>query len=116
MHPADLIVFNPPWTRGPVETLLDRALNYDDPTLFERFFDQAEQRLAPGGRVVLVFSNVTQLVRADDPHPIEVELERGRFVRVNQLKRRIKPPPGRRRTRERVEVWELARAVDPLPA
>ena len=108
---ADLIVFNPPWTEGPVANLLDRALHYDD-DLFQRFFDQAHERLAPGGRVVLVFSNVIRLVQPDAPHPIDTELERGRFVLVNKRVRRIKPPMGGprapRRTKERVEVWELA--------
>ena len=89
---ADLIVFNPPWTRGPVQNLLDRALHYDDDGLFLRFFDQAAARLTPEGRVVLVFSNVTQLVQPDAPHPILAELGRGRFELVNKLTRRIKPP------------------------
>ncbi|MEO0605709.1 MAG: methyltransferase, partial [Myxococcota bacterium] len=106
---VDLVVFNPPWTQGPVETWLDRALHYEETSLFTRFFDQAAERLAPEGRVVLVFSNVMRLVQPDEPHPIEVELERGRFERLNTSVRRIRPPRGtRRRTRERVEVWELA--------
>jgi len=107
---ADLIVFNPPWTQGPVDNLLDRALHYDD-DLFQRFFDQAHRCLAPGGRVVVVFSNVIRLVQPDVPHPIDAELERGRFELVTKNVRRIKPAPGgpkpARRTRERVEVWEL---------
>jgi SAM-dependent methyltransferase len=109
--PADLIVFNPPWTFGRVDNLLDRALHYDD-DLFERFFDQAHAGLRTGGRVVLVFSNVIRLVQPDVPHPVEAELERGRFRKVDVLSRRVKPQRGQpkpaRRTRERVEVWELA--------
>jgi hypothetical protein len=109
--PADLIVFNPPWTRGDGAGLLDRALTFEE-GLFERFFDQASARLAPEGRLVLVFSNVMQLVQPDQPHPILTELERGRFTCLNKLSRRVKPASKdgrRRRTRERVEVWELAR-------
>ena len=45
------------------------------------------------------------------PHPILSELERGRFKLVQKLQRKVKPAPGkdgrRRRTREKVEVWEL---------
>jgi len=108
---ADLIVFNPPWMPGPVENLLDRALHYDD-DLLQRFFDQAHARLAPGGRLVIVFSNITQLVRPDESHPIKSELERGRFTLEAKMVRRIKPAAGGstpvRRTKERVEVWELA--------
>lgn len=109
--PFDLIVFNPPWVEGAVDNLLDRALCYEE-GLFERFFDQAHARLAPGGRVVLVFSNILRLVKPDAPHPIEAELARGRFHQVQRLQRRVKPPRPQdgpaRRTRERVEVWELA--------
>ncbi len=108
--PADLIVFNPPWTQGPVEGLLDRALYFED-DLFERFFEQARARITPGGRVVLVFSNIIALVQPDVPHPIEAELARGRFKLVQKLCRKVKNPPDeegrRRRTKERVEVWEL---------
>ena len=108
---AALSGFNPPWPLGPVDNLLDRALNSQG-DLFERFFDQALARLAPGGRVVIVFSNVIRLVQPDVPHPIDAELARGRFRLVDMMKRRVKPPPGAtgpaRRTKERVEVWELA--------
>lgn len=102
---ADLVVFNPPWIPGPVEGLLDRALHYDD-DLFERFFGQARDRLAADARVVVVFSNIGRLLLPEAPHPLEAELERGRFGLVNTMTRRIKGGP--RRTRERVEVWELA--------
>jgi hypothetical protein len=111
--PADLIVFNPPWIRGEAEGLLDRSLYFED-GLFERFFDQATARLNPDSRIVLLFSNVLELVQPDVPHPILAELERGRLRLVQKLKRKVKPAPSktgqRRRTRERVEVWELASA------
>jgi hypothetical protein len=111
--PVDLIVFNPPWLQGRIENLLDRALYYED-GLFQRFFDQADSHLAPDGRVVLIFSNLTDLVQPDVPHPIRAELERGRFTLVKKLRHKVRPSPTgeggqTRRTRERVEVWELAR-------
>ncbi len=109
---VDLVVFNPPWMRGAVDDLLDRAMYFDD-ELFERFFDQAHARLAPHGRVVLLFSNVIELVQPDVPHPFLAELDRGRFRLVQKLQRKVKAKPSktgqRRRTREKVEVWELAR-------
>ncbi len=108
--PADLIVFNPPWMQGDVEGLLDGALYFED-GLFERFFEQASTRLTPSGRIVLLFSTVIQLVQPDHPHPIAAELERGRFELVQKLQRKVKPGRSRtgqrRRTKERVEVWEL---------
>lgn len=103
--PIDLIVSNPPWMKGEVGRTLDLAMYFQD-GFFERFFDQSLQRLAPGGRVVLVFSNIIELSQPDVPHPIETELARGRFRLVEKLTRRVKPL--RRRTREKVEVWELA--------
>ncbi len=109
---ANLIAFNPPWTQGEVHSPLDAALLFEE-GLFERFFDQALSHLAPGGRVVLLFSTIMQLVQPELPHPILSELERGRFVLVDKLQRRIRPKRDdrgiRRRTRERVELWELAR-------
>ena len=106
----DLIVFNPPWIEGEVEELLDQAL-YFNSELFERFFDQAFERLSSSGRLVLVFSNVIQLLQPNVPHPILTELASGRFRLVQKLRRRVRPPKkkGERRTRERVEVWELAK-------
>lgn len=103
--PLDLIVSNPPWMKGDVGRTLDLAMYFQD-GFFERFYDQALQRLAPGGRVVFVFSNIIELSQPDVPHPIQTELDRGRFRLVEKLTRRVKPL--RRRTREKVEVWELA--------
>lgn len=104
----DLIVFNPPWMHGTPRRPLDQAMFFED-GLFERFFDQAAERLSPSGRIVMLFSNILRLVQRDHPHPIDAELARGRFTLVQKLRRKVKPEPGRR-TREKVEVWELARA------
>jgi SAM-dependent methyltransferase len=103
--PFDLIVSNPPWMKGEVGRTLDLAMYFQD-GFFERFYDQALQRLAPDGRIVFVFSNIIELSQPDVPHPITTELERGRFRLVEKLTRRVKPL--RRRTREKVEIWELA--------
>jgi hypothetical protein len=108
---ADLIVFNPPWMQGEVNDVLDRAL-YFEPGLFERFFDQAVDCLQPEGRIVLLFSSLIELVQPDVPHPILTELERGRLKLVNKLQRKVRSSDQakRRRTREKVEIWELAKA------
>ena len=104
--PADIIVFNPPWLPGRVDSPLDRALFYED-GLFERFFTEAHQGLSKDGRVVIVFSSMLQLLRPDAPHPIEAAIESGRFSLETRLQRKVKAQ-GRRRTKERVEVWVLA--------
>lgn len=107
---ANLIVFNPPWTQQTPTSLVDRALYYPE-GLFERFFDQAEQHLAPNGRVVLLFSNLISLVQPEIAHPIQAELARGRFTLVQTLNRRVKSTKsGKSRTKEKVQVWELERA------
>lgn len=112
-EPMDVIVFNPPWTQGAPRSLLDGAMVFE-PDLFPRFFDQAHEHVATHGHVVIVFSTLIRLVQPDVPHPIEQELERGRFQLVQRLQR--KAPPGknpdgsRRRTKEKLEVWELQRS------
>ena len=78
---ADLIVFNPPWIPGEIDGVLDQALVFQD-GLFDRFFNQCVARLAPGGRVVIIFSNIMSLVRPDVDHPILTELESQRFTLV----------------------------------
>ena len=103
--PLDLIVSNPPWMKGEVGRTLDLAMYFQE-GFFERFYEQSLQRLAPGGRIVFVFSNIIELSQPEVPHPIQTELDRGRFRLVEKLTRRVKPL--RRRTREKVEVWELA--------
>ncbi len=109
----DVIVFNPPWVRGTADDVLDQALCFQD-GLFERFFDHAAERLGPEGRLVIVFSTIIRLVQPEVSHPIDAELEGDRFRLVQRLQRKVKPARGpdgsKRRTREKVEVWELARA------
>ena len=84
---------------------LDLAMHFQDGFL-ERYCARALRRSATGGRVVFVFSSILELSQPDAPHPIQTELDRGRFTLVEKLTRRVKPL--RRRTREKVEVWELA--------
>lgn len=111
--PADVIVFNPPWLVGEVDSTLDAALHASDVDLFPRFIDRALDRLAPDGRIVVVFSNLIELVQPDHAHPVRAALAAGRVREVQLLRRKTKPQPGpdgrRRRTRERLEIWELAR-------
>ena len=83
------------------------------PVLFERFFDQAQQKLTKNGTIVLIFSNILTLLRPDIPHPIESELQNGRFELVQKLRRKVKPQKGKR-TKEKVEVWELRRKESSL--
>ncbi|MEC7948094.1 MAG: methyltransferase [Myxococcota bacterium] len=103
---ADLVVFNPPWTQGRVDAPFDAAL-HAEPDLLPRFFHAASDALAPGGRIVVLYSNISRLLRPDDPNPLEEEMERGRFQVALQTTRRLRTRrnKGGQRTRERIELW-----------
>ena len=107
---ADLIVFNPPWIQSPAEDMFDRALFFEE-GLLERFFTQAHTRLNPGGRIVVLFSNIINLIQPELTHPVEQEVTRGRFTLVAKNERRVKATPNargdKRRTKERVQLWEF---------
>ena len=102
---ADVLVFNPPWIQGQVKSFLDRALTFDD-DLFDRFFQQATSKLAPNGRLVLIFSNILQLLQPEVEHPILAELEKNRFHLVNSAQGEIRFQPQQPPTshQERVEI------------
>lgn len=106
---ADVIVCNPPWMLGDVKSKLDEAMYFED-GFFDRFFEQAHLRLQPNGRLVLIFSNVIDLVTPEVGHPIQKELNEHRFTLVQKMQRRVKGTKvgqRKRRTKEKVEVWEL---------
>ncbi len=77
---TELIVFNPPWLPASYELDgMDKAIYYDE-NLFSRFFADAENYLQTDGRLVLLFSNLAQITKVIDSHPIEEELVNcGRF-------------------------------------
>lgn len=113
--PVDLIAFNPPWLPGVARVSVDRGSYYAD-DLFPRFFQAAVERLKPGGRLVLLFSNFAQIAGLTAEHPVVRELEeQNRFRLVVSQKKKVSPPSHRRedwlhqlRRRERVQLWELA--------
>ena len=95
---------------GTVSSLLEGSL-YFSRELFPRFFAQAYKTLGVGGRIVIVFSNIMELVQPDIPHPIVHELTKGRFQLIQKMRRKIaSKEKKRRRSREKVEVWELSRS------
>jgi hypothetical protein len=111
---TELIVFNPPWLPASQNTEgLDKAIYYDE-ALFPQFFTEATKHLKPGGRVVLLFSNLAQITSASEAHPIEDEInKRGRFEK--ELFMQSKVNPASKNTRriqnwredEMVELWVL---------
>lgn len=111
---TELIVFNPPWLPASQNLEgLDKAIYYST-ELFSRFFAEAKKHLHPTGRVVLLFSNLAQITKVDNSHPIEKELaEGGRFEKelFLQKKVRLASKNTRRnqiwRSMEMVELWVL---------
>lgn len=112
---TELILFNPPWliAQHKLEEGIDKAIYYEE-DLFPRFFEQAEKHLAPGGRIVLLFSNLAQIIGTDGYHPIEKELrESDRFNKELFLQKSVKAASKNTkrtdsRKKEKVELWVLA--------
>ncbi len=115
---ANLIVFNPPWMKAKhkLEEGIDKAIYYEE-ELFPRFFEQAQKHLAPNGKIVLIFSNLAQVVNEQSTHPIIEELRNNnRFRKDLHLRREVKASSRRTkrtnfRDNEKVELWVLAPKV-----
>lgn len=114
-RPVELIVFNPPWL--PISKKLegiDTAIYYQN-DLFPDFFKAAKERLLPVGKIVLLFSNLAQITKLTDEHPIEKELaENDRFKLERCFKKRVNAASEKTkrdahwRDSEEVELWELS--------
>ncbi len=115
---ADLIVFNPPWlpAKHTLEEGIDKAMYYEE-ELFPRFFEQALEHLTPEGKIVLIFSNLAEVVDEETPHPIIEELRANkRFRKELHLKRDVRASSRRTKRRdarekEKVELWVLSPKV-----
>ena len=111
---TELIVFNPPWLPASYNPEgLDTAIYYDD-ELFPRFFAEAANRLNPGGRVVILFSNLAQVTGTSATHPVEDELARGgRFRKEIFIQKKVSAASKKTRRdnswrrSEMVELWVL---------
>lgn len=111
---SELIVFNPPWLPATYQPEgLDTAVYYDK-QLFSRFFEKAAKQLKPGGKVVLMFSNLAQITNQSVRHPIETELaENNRFQKEYLVRKKVKLASKKTkrnqhwRTSEMVELWVL---------
>lgn len=111
---ADVIVFNPPWllAKHKLEEGIDKAMYYEE-DLFPRFFEQAQKHLSPEGKIVLIFSNLAQVVDDQSIHPIIQELQKNnRFRKELHLRRDVRASSKRTkrsdsRDNEKVELWVL---------
>ncbi len=112
---ANLIVFNPPWllAKHKLEEGLDKAIYYEA-DLFPRFFEQAAKHLEVNGKIVLIFSNLAQVIETESIHPIIEELKQNnRFRKELHLRRDVvasskKTKRTDARENEKVELWVLS--------
>lgn len=108
----DLIVFNPPWVPSDQSsTGLDAAIYYE-PSLFETFFSEAQHYLKDEGKIAFIFSNLGVKEAKARSHPVEYELQKERFKKVKQIRRKADTPSKKTKRRdhrkgEYVELWEL---------
>jgi hypothetical protein len=87
---------------------------YYEEELFPRFFEQAKEHLNPDGKIVLIFSNLAEVVDDNSTHPIIEELRNNkRFRKDLHLRRDVRASSRRTkrtdsRSNEKVELWVLA--------
>ncbi|WP_341221270.1 methyltransferase [Polaribacter atrinae] len=113
---SELIVFNPPWLPSiSNEENIDEAVYYNK-NLFPKFFAEASNKLAEGGKLVVLFSNAAEIKNLTKENPIEKELAKGiRFKLEKCLKKTIKPPVDKSKrnkkvtTLEEVQLWVLTK-------
>lgn len=111
---SDVIVFNPPWLIASKEIQfgIDKAIYYKS-GLFRRFFDQAEQRLHKNGKLIMLFSNLGEVTKVNQVHPIKRELmESNRFINHDYHEKPVETGSKRNISKkwkrlEKVELWIL---------
>lgn len=111
---SELIVFNPPWLPATYQPEgIDTAVYFNE-NLFPRFFEKAAKRLKPGGKLVILFSNLAQITNQSKHHPIEAELAgENRFQKEYLVRKKVKPASKKTkrdqhwRSSEMVELWVL---------
>jgi len=113
--PTELIVFNPPWLPAShnLDTL-DKAIYYNE-DIFPEFFAEAKKRLLPEGRLLFLFSNLAQITKLTEEHPVEKELAEGdRFKLERKFTKSVRPASKKTernqhwRASEKVTLWELS--------
>lgn len=113
---ANLIVFNPPWIPSiEYQQGIDNAIFYTE-KLFSDFFKQAAQHLTPQGKIVILFSNLAQITKQRQTHPIEDEISQGGVYKLERLLHqqvKRKSASTKRdapwRNQEKVELWVLTK-------
>ena len=108
-----MILFNAPWIQGEPQTAYDTA-NYDPGyRVLDGFIRSAPEHLAPGGAVLLQYSNVSQRMGEDSIERLHGVLRANglRVVSERSLSR-VSRVLG---SRERVFLFEIRRAEEAEP-
>ena len=86
----DVILFNAPWVLGKAATLYDRAIYDEGYALIRRFFASVGDHLAAEGRILLQYSNISELKgEGSISHLKEVIAEAGLMIGdVAQVRRK----------------------------
>ncbi len=111
---TELIVFNPPWLPATRDVDgMDNAIYYDK-ELFPEFFAEAKKRLAPDGKLIIIFSNLAIITKVATSHPVDIELaQENRFQLEKRYTKKVKAASQNTkrdqhwRGTEEVELWVL---------
>ncbi len=103
---AELIVCNPPWIPERPKNRFDRAVFDEDAKFLLEFLAQAPKHLAPGGRVLLIISDLAERLGLRAPTWLGSQLDAAGFVVSEQ--HRTRPTHGK--ARDTSDPLHVARA------
>ena len=115
---AGLIVCNPPWLPGKVNSLLDAAVYDPDSSMLRSFLGSVRQHLAPGGEAWLIISDLAELLGLRSREQLLAWIEGGGLVVLGRLDARPThrkandrdDPLHAARSRELTSLWRLGAA------
>jgi len=80
----DIIIFNPPWILGEPKTLYDEAIYDKEQQIITRFLSQVNEYLSPHGRLLLIYSDISQSTGEGSLDKLNQLLQQNRLEIVSQ--------------------------------
>jgi len=106
----DVIIFNPPWILGEPKTLYDNAIYDKEQKIIMRFLSQVNEYLAPSGRLLLIYSDISQLTGEGSLDKLNELLKQNGLEVISQwYKTRRSHVLG---SRERVYLFDIRRSSE----
>lgn len=105
---AGLIVCNPPWLPGKVNTLLDAAVYDPESQMLRGFLAGAVERLAPGGEAWLIVSDLAERIGLRAPGELAAWIAAAGL----HVTGRLDAAPRHRRARDAADPLHAARAAE----